>query len=183
MRFNKTSINGVYLIDLDLFEDERGWFARTFCKNEFEKIGHQKEWVQINHSFTKNKGTVRGMHYQNPPNSEIKLVRCIAGKIFDVAVDLRKNSASFLKWFGTELSSANKKMLYIPQGCAHGFLSLSDEVEIIYHHTDFYTQSAEGGIHYSDPSLNIDWPIDVKHISERDKNFPELSVNFKGLEI
>jgi dTDP-4-dehydrorhamnose 3,5-epimerase len=183
MRFNKTSINGVYLIDLDLFEDERGWFARTFCKNEFEKIGFTEEWVQVNHSFTKRRGTLRGLHFQNPPNTEIKLVRCIAGKIFDVAVDLRINSPTFLKWFGTELSAANKKMLYIPAGVAHGFLTLSDDVEIIYHHSAFYTPSSEGGIHYLDPSLKINWPGEILHLSERDKNFPHLSANFKGIEI
>ena len=183
MNFNATFINGVFVIGLELFEDERGWFTRTFCKDEFKKINHDKEWVQINHSFTKEKGTIRGLHFQLPPNGEIKLVRCISGKIFDVVVDLRKGSPSFLKWFGVELSAENKKMIYIPEGCAHGFLTLSDDCEVIYHHSNFYTVSAEGGINYRDPKLNINWPIAITTISERDKALPELKENFKGLSL
>src|SRR3954463_8702886 len=110
MTFTAISLDGVYIIEPALFEDERGWFARTFCKNEFAGIGHTKEWVQINHSFTNKKGTIRGMHYQLPPFSEIKLVRCIAGAVYDVVIDLRKTSSTYLQWFGVELSAKNKKM-------------------------------------------------------------------------
>ena len=113
MDFKETILKGSFVIDLKPYEDERGWFARTFCKDEFAKIGHTKEWVQMNHSFTKQQGTIRGMHYQLPPFSETKLVRCIAGAVFDVIVDIRKNSPTFLQWVGIELSATNKKMIYI----------------------------------------------------------------------
>jgi len=146
MIFTETILKGSYEITLTPHGDSRGWFARTYCKNEFEQIGHQAEWVQINHSFSAQKGTVRGMHFQNPPYAEIKMLRCIAGSVYDVIVDLRKNSPTFLKWYGTELSAANKKMLYIPAGFAHGFQTLSDDAELIYHHTEFYTPEAEAGI-------------------------------------
>ena len=121
------------------------------------------------------------MHFQLPPFSEIKLVRCIAGAVYDVIIDLRKGSPTFLHWFGAELSAQNKKMIYIPHGFAHGFETLSDECELIYHHTQFYTASAEGGIQYNDPKININWPLPVTHISERDNQHNLLDENFKGL--
>src|SRR4051812_23417187 len=126
MIFTETTLPGSYTIELEPFTDERGWFARYFCKNEFMQIGHVKDWVQINHSTTYKKGALRGMHYQLPPFSEIKLVRCIAGAVFDVIIDLRKNSSTFLQWVGFELSAKNKRMIYIPQGFAHGFQCLTD---------------------------------------------------------
>ena len=181
MIFTETVLKGSYVIGLNPIADERGWFARTYCKNEFNSIGHENEWVQMNHSFTKNKGTIRGMHFQLPPFSEIKLVRCIAGAVYDVIIDLRKGSPTFLHWFGEELSAQNKKMIYIPHGFAHGFETLSNECELIYHHTQFYTASAEGGIKYSDPKININWPLPVTHISERDNQHNLLDENFKGL--
>ncbi len=181
MIFTETVLKGSYVIGLNPFTDERGWFARTYCKNEFSNIGHVQEWVQINHSFTKKKGAVRGMHFQLPPFSEIKLVRCIAGAVYDVIIDLRKGSPTFLKWFGAELSAQNKKMIYIPEGFAHGFQTLSDECELIYHHTQFYTAGAEGGIKYNDPKININWPLPVINISERDNQHSLLDKNFKGL--
>ena len=183
MNFIETKLKDCYEIEVFPNKDERGWFARTFCKDEFEKIDHHKEWVQINHSYTKEKGTLRGMHFQNPPYAEIKLVRCIVGKIFDVAIDLRKNSPSFLKWFGTELGAQNRKMLYIPEGCAHGFLALTNDAEVIYHHSSFYNPSSEAGINYLDPALKIEWPIGIEMISERDKSLPNLPENFKGITI
>src|SRR5437868_15434469 len=134
MRFEETSLKGSYVINVLANKDERGWFVRTFCKKEFMKIGHIGEWVQINHSFTVQEGTVRGMHFQHPPYTETKLVRCIAGNIFDVIIDLRKNSDTFLKWFGVELSDENKKMMYVPPGFAHGFQTLSDNCQLLYHH-------------------------------------------------
>ncbi len=181
MIFTETSLKGSYLIDLNLFEDERGWFARTYCKNEFAEIGFNKEWVQMNHSFTKQKGTLRGMHYQLPPYSEIKLVRCIAGAVYDVIVDLRKDSATFLQWFGTELSAENKKMLYIPEGFAHGFQAMTDNCELIYHHSQFYKPGAEGGIRYNDDKVNIKWLLPVTAVSDRDNQHPLLDENFKGV--
>jgi dTDP-4-dehydrorhamnose 3,5-epimerase len=181
MIFSETILKGSFLIDLHIFEDERGWFGRTFCKNEFEKIGHVKEWVQLNHSFTKQKGTIRGMHFQLTPFSEIKMVRCIAGAVYDVMVDLRKDSSTFLKSFGAELSANNKKMIYIPEGFAHGFQTLSDDSELIYHHTEFYKPSVESGLKYDDPKLNIDWPLAVTNISDRDKQHDFLKDNFIGI--
>lgn len=181
MIFTETILKGSYVIELNAFTDERGWFARTYCKKEFSTIGHHEEWVQMNHSFTKNKGTVRGMHFQLPPFSEIKLVRCIAGAVYDVIIDVRKNSATFLQSFGVELSAHNKKMIYIPAGFAHGFQTLSNDCELIYHHSQFYTSGAEDGIRYNDPKLNINWPLAVNNISERDNRHGLLDVNFKGI--
>ncbi len=181
MIFTETILNGSYVIELNAFTDERGWFARTYCKNEFSAIGHHDEWVQMNHSFTNNNGTIRGMHFQLPPFSEIKLVRCIAGAVYDVIIDLRKNSATFLQSFGVELSAQNKKMIYIPAGFAHGFQALSNDCELIYHHSQFYTTGAEGGIKYNDPKINISWPLAVTNISERDNQHNLLDENFKGI--
>ena len=181
MIFTETLLKGSYVIELNSFTDDRGWFARTYCKNEFAAIGHTAEWVQMNHSFTKDKGAIRGMHYQLPPFSEIKMVRCIAGAVNDVIIDLRKNSPTFLQWFAVELSAQNKKMLYIPEGFAHGFQTLQNDCELIYHHSQFYTPGAEGGIQFDDPKLNISWPLPVTNISERDNRHPLLDENFKGL--
>ncbi len=181
MIFNETSLKGSYTIDLEPFTDERGWFARTFCKEDFKKIGHYKEWLQINHSFTKQTGLIRGMHYQLPPFSEIKLVRCIAGKIYDVIVDIRKDSATFLQWFAAELSAENKRMMYIPEGFAHGFQTLTENCELIYHHTATYKPGSEGGLRYNDGILGIQWPVAATSMSERDQNHPYLEKDFKGI--
>ena len=181
MIFNETPLMGSYIIELNPYKDERGWFARTYCKNEFETIGHDKEWVQLNHSFTKHKGTVRGMHYQLPPFSEIKMVRCIAGAVYDVIVDLRKDSETFLKWFGADLSAENKKMIYIPEGFAHGFQALTDDCELIYHHSQFYMPGVEGGLKYDEPKVNIKWPLAITNISQRDNTHPFLDIHFKGI--
>jgi dTDP-4-dehydrorhamnose 3,5-epimerase len=183
MNFESTGLNGSYVIDIFPVEDERGWFVRTFCKNEFNKIGHSKEWVQMNHSCTNEAGTIRGMHFQKQPFSEIKLIRCISGKIFDVIIDLRQNSETFLKWFGIELSAENKKMIYIPEGFAHGFQALTDNCQLIYHHSAFYTPGFEEGIKYDNKIINITWPLAVTNISERDQNHPLLDQHFEGLNI
>jgi dTDP-4-dehydrorhamnose 3,5-epimerase len=181
MTFTETLLKGSYVVELNPFTDERGWFARTYCKNEFSKIGFAGEWLQMNHSFTKHKATIRGMHFQLPPFSEIKLVRCIAGAVYDVIIDLRTDSPTFLQWFGVELSVQNKKMIYIPLGFAHGFQALSDDCELIYHHSQFYTPGAEGGIKYNDPRIGINWPLAVTNISERDNQHSLLDENFKGI--
>jgi len=181
MIFTPTSLNGSYTIDLQPMTDERGWFARTFCKNEFKQIGHTGEWVQLNHSFTRDAGTVRGMHYQQPPFGEIKLVRCIAGAVYDVIIDLRRDSETFLKYFGIELSAQNKKMIYIPEGFAHGFQSLVNDSELLYHHSQFYTPGVEAGIKFNDSTINIDWPLPVINTSERDNAHPGIDNHFKGI--
>ena len=169
------------MIDLNPFTDLRGWFARTYCKNEFLAIGHTKEWVQMNHSATFVKGSIRGMHYQLPPFSEIKLVRCISGKVFDVIVDLRAGSPTFLQWFGEELSAKNKKMLYIPEGFAHGFQTLTKDCELIYHHSAFYKPNVEGGLRFDDARIGIEWKLPVTEMSERDRGHVYLDEGFKGI--
>lgn len=183
MIFTATSLKGSYVITPDPFSDDRGWFVRTFCKKEFGTIGHTKEWVQLNHSFTNQAGTIRGMHYQLSPYEETKLVRCISGRIFDVIVDMRKSSPTFLQWFGVELSAENKKMLYIPEGYAHGFQTLTNDCELIYHHTQFYEPGAEAGIRYNDPAININWPLHAANISKRDEEHPLIDSHFQGVKI
>lgn len=181
MTFTPTILQGSYAIDLEPFNDERGWFARFYCKDEFKEIGHDKEWVQLNHSVTYKKGALRGMHFQIAPYRETKMVRCISGAVYDVILDLRKDSETFLKWFGIELSADNKKMLYIPEGFAHGFQCLSSDCQLIYFHTEFYHPGAEGGIRYNDPIVGIEWPLEITAVSQRDKQHPLLDENFKGI--
>lgn len=181
MIFTPTPLEGSYLIELQPYQDNRGWFARFYCKNEFRQIGHEKEWVQLNHSVTFKKGAIRGMHFQKDPFKEIKMVRCTSGNVFDVIIDLRKNSRTFLHWFGVELSAFNKRMIYIPEGFAHGFQCLSDNCELIYHHTEFYTPNAEAGIRYNDPLIKMEWPLPITELSPRDESHPYLTENFKGI--
>ena len=181
MTFTPTPLEGSFIVTLDPVEDERGWFARYFCKNEFEKIGHQDEWLQMNHSFSRNKGTLRGMHYQVTPFKEIKLVRCIRGSVYDVIVDLRKGSSTFLKWFGLQLSASNKSMIYIPAGFAHGFQCLEDDCELLYHHTAFYQPGSESGLRYDDPAVGIEWPLPVTVLSARDTAHSLVTNDFKGI--
>lgn len=180
MIFTPTVLAGTFIIEPNIFADERGWFTRFYCKNDFKEIGHNKEWVQLNHSSTDKKGTIRGMHFQIHPFREIKMVKCIAGIVYDVIIDLRKDSPTFLKWFGVELSGKSKKMLYIPEGFAHGFQCLEDNCELIYHHSEFYKPGSEGGIKYNDPLIKIEWPLPVTVLSTRDESHPSLNENFKG---
>lgn len=181
MKFIPTILKDAFVIEPKPFIDERGFFARTYCKNEFREIGFKGEWVQLNHSITNDKAAIRGMHFQKPPFSEVKMVKCISGAVFDVIIDLRKNSSTFLKWVGTELSEGNKKMLFIPEGFAHGFQTLTENCGLIYHHSNFYTPGAEAGIKYDDPLVNIEWPSKPSLISERDNNHPYLTEVFKGI--
>lgn len=176
MEFIKTAISDVILIKPNVFGDERGFFMETYKKSLFEKNGISDDFIQDNHSKSV-KGVLRGLHYQLNPSAQAKLVRCIAGHIFDVAVDIRQDSLTFGKWVGYELSDENKCMLYIPQGFAHGFLTLSDSAELLYKTNSEYDAKCDRGILYSDPELNIDWPIlsDMELIlSEKDKNQPVL---------
>jgi dTDP-4-dehydrorhamnose 3,5-epimerase len=181
MIFTETVLKGSYIISLNPFSDDRGWFARTYCKKEFEAIGNSKEWVQMNHSFTKEKGTVRGMHFQHPPFGETKMVRCVSGAVLDVIVDIRKDSPTFLQHIVAELSALNREMIYIPEGFAHGFQTLAENTELIYHHSEYYQPGVEGGLKYNDPILNIEWPLPVLNVSERDNNHSLLDGNFKGI--
>lgn len=182
MIFTELPLKGAFIIEPKIFADERGQFYRYFCKNEFSAIGHHKEWVQMNHSYTAKKATIRGMHYQLPPFSEIKYLRCIAGKIWDVIVDIREGSPTFLQWMGVELSAENKKALYIPEGFAHGFETLTDDCELIYHHSAFYTAGMEGGLRYDDPRLHISWPLEPVCLSERDRSHPFINEPFQGIK-
>ena len=179
MKFLKTKLNGLFVIEPELYEDNRGNFYRVFCQNELKKIGYNKSIVQINQSFNKKKGTIRGMHFQYPPMAEIKLVRCIAGSVFDVAIDLRANSPTYLQWHSEILSAENKKIICIPEGFAHGFQTLEDNTELIYLHTEFYSSELESAVRYNDPKFNISWPLELTIISERDKNHPLINGDFK----
>ena len=181
MKIEQTKIEGVAVIYSEPFKDNRGFFNRIFCRNELEAIRPNIVIAQINHSMTKTKGTIRGMHFQYPPHSEMKIVRCIKGSIFDVAVDLRKGSPSFLQWHGEILSAENMKALVIPEGCAHGFQSLEDDIEMIYISTSPYCKEAENGIRYDDPTTKIQWPMNRTVISERDMSYSLLPNNYKGI--
>ena len=183
MKFIETPLKGAYIIELEPFLDERGLFARTFCQKELAKIGFNKQIVQINHSVTKQKGAVRGMHYQLPPAGETKLIRCVQGQVFDVMVDLRAGSATFKQWYGVELSKDNMRMFYVPEGFAHGFQTLTDNAELIYLHSAFYSPEYEYGLRVDDPWLEIKWPLPVGTISSKDQSYPLIGNTFEGIEI
>lgn len=182
MDFTPTPLGGNYLISVNAFSDNRGWFSRYFSKERFDSIGHKAEWVQMNHSFNIRKGTIRGLHFQAGPAKETKLVRCIAGALWDVVVDLRKDSPTYLQSFGQMLSAQNKIMMYVPEGFAHGFQTLTDDCELLYCHTAYYSKDFEGGLRYDDPVLGIQWPEPVSVISERDLSFVLIDSKFKGIE-
>ena len=183
MKFTELTLKGAYVAELEPFEDQRGMFSRIFCENEFKEISHSKKLVQINHSLTNKKGAVRGMHYQNPPMAEIKIVKCIRGAVFDVIIDFRRGSDTLLEWHGETLSIENKRMIYIPEGFAHGFQTLEKNCELLYFHTEFYSPEYEGAIRFDDPKIGIKWPLDITEISEKDKNHSLLYENFEGLVI
>lgn len=177
-----TFINGLYVIEPHIYNDDRGCFYRIYCDLEVRDSTKVPIKIkQINHSITKRKGTVRGMHFQYEPNTEVKIIKCIRGHIFDVVVDIRENSPTFLKPFSIKLTDENRKMLYIPKGFAHGFQSLEDNSELIYFHSELYTPSNEGGLNVKDPLLNIEWPLDITHLSKRDQEHKFLNEKFKGI--
>ena len=175
MIFNELPLKGAYTIDLEKREDGRGFFARFFCSEEFENQGLNISVIQMNTTLSKERGTVRGLHFQRPPKAEIKIVRCISGSIWDVIVDIRKSSPTYGKWYAAELNDNNRTMMYVPKGFAHGFQTLADNVELLYLHSEFYSKKNEGGLLYADKTVNIDWPLPVSDISERDKVHPMLS--------
>lgn len=174
MVFLETKIKGVFIIDLDRLEDERGFFARTFCAEEFEAHGLSNQFVQCSISFNKKKGTLRGMHYQVAPHPEAKLVSCIRGAIYDVIIDLRKDSSTYCQWFAVELSAENYKMLYIPEGLAHGFQTLEDNAVVLYQMSEFYQPECARGVRWDDPSFGIEWPLAERIISDRDRQYPDF---------
>jgi len=175
MKFNELPLKGAYLIDLEKRGDDRGFFARYWCRNEFEKLGLDTNIVQINNSMSRYNGTLRGLHFQHPPKAESKIVRCISGAIWDVIVDIRKDSETYGKWFGTELNTENRTMIYIPKGFAHGFVSVSDNSEIIYLVTEFYCPEYEDCLLWNDPTVGIKWPIEPVIISDKDRNSKKLN--------
>jgi dTDP-4-dehydrorhamnose 3,5-epimerase len=178
-----TPIAGVYEITRQIIGDHRGFFSRFFCAEELAAGGFNEPVAQINHSFTQRRGTVRGLHFQHPPHGEIKLVSCLAGKVFDVAVDLRRNSPTFLRWHAVELSAERRNSLLIPKGCAHGFQTLEDDCEMLYLSSTPYAPQAEGGIRPDDERLAIAWPLAISDCSERDRNHPLLSTDFAGIDL
>lgn len=179
MNIQPTDIPDLYLITPHLLEDERGGFMRVFCKNEMAQAGFTKELVQINHSYNLHKGTFRGLHFQSPPYEEAKLVRCLKGSICDIVVDLRPESPAFLQHVQIELSAANRQMLYIPEGMAHGFITLEDDTEVLYHHTEFYQPQANTGISVFSDILNIRLPVPIRIISEKDRTLPVINTDFR----
>lgn len=179
--FQQTSLSGLTVVKRGRHSDDRGFFSRLFCVSQLSAHGWVGPIEQINHSFTRRCGTVRGMHYQTAPHSEMKLVTCIKGKIWDVAIDLRENSPTFLQWHGEILSEGNLTALFISEGFAHGFQSLSDDVEIIYCHNKAYRPDHELALNPVDPTLKLQWPIEISEMSERDKNHRWVAKNFKGI--
>lgn len=168
MKFTETNISGAYVIDLEMQSDDRGFFARVWCQKELEKLGLNSSIAQCNISYNKRKGTVRGLHYQKSPFEEIKMVRCIQGAVFDVVVDLRRDSPSYLQYFSVELSAKNRRALYVPKGCAHGYQALEDDTEVIYFCSEFYHPKSETSVRWDDSAFNILWPEVVTEISEKD---------------
>ena len=179
MEFLPTRIAGAYQVRLRVHSDPRGQFKRQFCSREFASAGLIGGFVQMNHSVTRGRGSVRGLHYQRPPAAEDKLVSCTLGRAFDVAVDLRRGSPTFLQWAAVEIDPATS--FYIPKGCAHGFQTLEEEVHLVYLHSDYYAPEAESGVRIDDPAVAVDWPLAVGTLSERDRSFPLLDSRFEGL--
>lgn len=181
MNFTKTEIEGVFVVEPVVFGDERGWFVETYKKSEFEKEGINIDFVQDNHSMSAERGTLRGLHFQNELMAQAKLVRCTHGSVLDVVVDLRRSSPTYKKWLSLELNPENKKMLLLPRGCAHGFVTLADNTEFEYKVDNNYSKENDRSIRFDDPDLGIDWQISDPILSEKDKNAPLLKdsdVNF-----
>lgn len=172
MKSHGTPVEGALVIAPECRGDDRGFFARLFCEREFAAAGLVSRFVQVNNSFTARRGTLRGLHYQLPPAAEVKLVRCVRGAMFDVVVDLRPDSPSYGRWSGADLTEANRAMMYVPEGCAHGFVTLSDEVETLYFVSAPHTPALERGLRFDDPWLGIRWPIQATAMSDKDRSWP-----------
>ena len=180
MKVHTTALRNVMVVDTTPVADARGAFSRLFCERELAVVIGDRRIVQVNHSRTFAKGAIRGMHYQYPPYAEMKLVRCIRGRVWDVAVDIRHGSPTFLRWHSEELTPDNGRMLVVPEGCAHGFQVLEEGSEMLYLHTEFYTPQAEGGLAYNDPRLGIAWPLAATDLSASDRNRPLIPHDFTG---
>lgn len=177
MIFTETVLKGVFLIDPEPVRDERGMFMRTWCQREFEAHGLPIAWVQFSVSVNIQRGTMRGLHYQSAPHEEVKLVRCTVGTIYDVIVDLRPESPTYRQHIGITLSADNRRAVYIPKCCAHGFLTLQDDSQVSYHMSEFYEPASSRGIRWDDPILNIKWPEPILIVSEKDRMWPSFSLN------
>lgn len=178
MIFTETDLPGAWIIDIEPHKDERGYFARVWCAREFEAQGLKTDLVQCNIAYNHSKGILRGMHYQQAPHAEVKLVRCTRGSVYDVIVDLREDSPTRLKWIGVELTEDNHRMLYVPEGFAHGYVTLQDNSELFYQVSEFYTPGAEGGLRWDDPRIAIEWPEQGELlISEKDRSWPLLETD------
>lgn len=175
MKFFSTTLAGIWRIELDLQTDSRGFFARTYCEREFAALGLNTRWSQCNLSLTRERGMIRGMHFQTDPSPEIKLIRCVAGAVYDVVLDIRRKSPTFGRWEGFELSSQKHQMLYVPSGFAHGFQCLYENCELFYQMSEFYVSELGRGVRWDDPAIGIRWPIANPVVSERDRNLPLLA--------
>lgn len=173
MRFTRTEINGAFVVDLEPITDERGFFARSFCRREFVTHGLSPELAQCNVSLNRRRGTLRGMHWQTAPHEEAKLVRCTRGMLHDVIIDLRPGSTTYGQHTAVRLSAENRRMLYVPEGCAHGFLTLEDDTEVLYQMSSPYAPESARGVRYNDPAFGVLWPAEVATISERDRSYPD----------
>lgn len=180
MNFHATPLEGAYVIELNLNSDDRGFFARLFCREEFANVGLETQFVQINNSFTRQRGTLRGMHYQLPPAAEVKVVRCVRGGLYDVVADLRPDSPSFGRWFATKLTAENRTMMYVPRGCAHGFLTLENDTEALYLVGAYYSSERERGLRFDNSLFRIEWPATPADISEKDRQWPDYDPEFHG---
>jgi len=175
MKFKSTSLPAVWLVQLELREDERGFLARTYCEKEFAAQGLNTRWPQCNLTLTKRRGMIRGLHYQDEPKPEIKLVRCAVGAIYDVVVDVRRQSSTFGRWEAVELTAQNRHILYVPGGFAHGFQCVTDNSEVFYQMSEFYFPDLARGVRWNDPQIGIRWPVAEATLSERDRALPFLS--------
>jgi dTDP-4-dehydrorhamnose 3,5-epimerase len=176
MIFIQTKLPGVFVIEPEPLGDVRGFFARTWCQREFTVHGLNPRLVQCNISFNKALGTLRGMHYQAVPDAEAKLVRCTMGAIYDVVIDIRPESLTFRQWMAVELTADNRRMCYIPEGCAHGFQTLQDDTEVLYQMSEFYAPASARGVRWNDPAFGIQWPMEVRVIAERDRTYPDFTL-------
>ena len=174
MKFTPTDLAGAWLVDVEPAADQRGFFARTWCRREFSDHGIDCDFVQASVSYNRSAGTLRGMHFQRAPHDETKLVRCVRGALYDVIVDIRPGSATYGRWIGVELSAENRRGLLVPQGFAHGFVTLEDDTEVFYQISAYYTPGHAGGLRYDDPALAIEWPIEPKVIADKDRRWPDF---------
>ena len=182
MKLHPTKLPALWIVEAQPFVDQRGAFARWFCARELAELIGSRRIVQINHSRTRRLGAIRGMHFQYPPHAEMKLVRCIRGRVWDVAVDLRQGSPTFLQWHAEILTPENGRMMVISEGFAHGFQVLEEDSELIYLHTAFYAPDHEGGVRFDDPAIGITWPLNVTEVSDRDRSHQLLGADFEGLQ-